>query len=96
MGTVKPIPVGTVFGRLKVIAIGELRTYGNRPTKYSTSQCLCEKAELDEKRTKLQAFRETETFKDLPLNERIRLVHQFDIMTEYSDVLGERIAAFQP
>lgn len=53
-----------------------------------------EKAELDKKLTKLNAFFNTEMFANLDDAEIERLQRQADIMAEYSDVLGERIAAF--
>ena len=54
-----------------------------------------EKRELDEKLQKLEPFTITETYKALPKDEQARLVRQCYAMKDYSDVLGERIAAFQ-
>lgn len=53
-----------------------------------------EKQELDEKLEKLSAFLGTETFRGLDEAEQLRLIRQEERMGEYSDVLGERIAAF--
>jgi hypothetical protein len=53
-----------------------------------------EKAELDEKLTKLREFLSTKTFAGLDEAERDRLKVQASYMTAYSRVLGERIAAF--
>jgi hypothetical protein len=53
-----------------------------------------EKAELDDKRAKLDIFLGTKFFAGLDIAERERLHRQADIMSAYSDVLGERIAAF--
>ena len=54
-----------------------------------------EKTELDEKRTKLKAFIDGNAiFAGLPNDEKERLVRQHSCMTEYSQILGERIAAF--
>jgi len=54
-----------------------------------------EKTELDDKREKLGAFIQTNPiFGKLDEAERERLVRQHSCMTEYSDILGERIAAF--
>lgn len=54
-----------------------------------------EKTELDDKRTKLKAFIEGNAiFAGLPEEEKERLVRQHSCMTEYSEILGERIAAF--
>jgi len=53
-----------------------------------------EKAELDEKLGKLKAFFSTEIFAGLGDEEMGRLQRQADHMQAYSDVLGERIAAF--
>ena len=53
-----------------------------------------EKAELDEKRAKLAEFAHTETYAQLPKEERDRLEHQGFHMGAYSDILAARIAAF--
>ncbi len=53
-----------------------------------------EKTELDAKLKKLTAFTFTDTFEALPSDERGRLNRQHGIMGQYSDILGERIAAF--
>jgi hypothetical protein len=53
-----------------------------------------EKKELDEKLQRLGAFFDNETFNGLPEDERIRLKRQESLMQAYSEVLGERIAAF--
>ncbi len=53
-----------------------------------------EKTELDEKLSSLSLFLVTPTYESLPPNERIRLGRQREVMTTYSDILGERIKAF--
>jgi hypothetical protein len=54
-----------------------------------------EKAELDEKVAKLDAFiAESETFKGLPADEKKRLLRQLVYMESYSAILAQRIAAF--
>jgi vacuolar-type H+-ATPase subunit B/Vma2 len=54
-----------------------------------------EKEKLDAKIAALNIFiSENENFKNLPLEERNRLNRQVSFMELYSDVLGERIAAF--
>lgn len=53
-----------------------------------------EKIALDEKMAKLDAFGDTAIFTGLPQAERERLKRQAVAMREYSDILGERIAAF--
>jgi len=53
-----------------------------------------EKVELDSKREKLGSFKNTDTFAGLPWQEQERLNTQGHLMTMYSAVLGERIAAF--
>ncbi len=55
-----------------------------------------EKAELDDKISRLRPFLASETFKALPNDEQERLQTQLALMCSYSDVLGERIAAFTP
>lgn len=54
-----------------------------------------EKAELDAKIEKLGEFKYTDTFINLPWQEQERLNTQGHIMTMYSAILGERIAAFR-
>ena len=53
-----------------------------------------EKTELDTKREKLDEFKNMDAFARLPWQEQERLNTQAHIMTMYSAVLGERIAAF--
>ena len=55
-----------------------------------------EKHDLDMKRNKLAVFCGTQTFRDLPEEEKSRLTRQATIMMEYSDVLQKRIEAFPP
>lgn len=56
---------------------------------------VAEKDELDDKLAKLTKFVEgSDVFTQLPEAEKSRLVKQAGVMREYSDVLGERIAAF--
>ena len=55
-----------------------------------------EKADLDERLNKLLAFTSTLTFTDLPEAERQRLHAQAHYMQAYSNVLGERIVAWEP
>lgn len=53
-----------------------------------------EKRELDEKLARLRAFIGSERLAGVAEAERSRLNRQFIAMTKYSDILGERIAAF--
>lgn len=54
-----------------------------------------EKRELDEKLDKLKAFIQSEKFEsEVGGQERYRLIRQSEIMGEYSNILGARIAAF--
>jgi hypothetical protein len=54
-----------------------------------------EKTELDAKREKLTAFIQNgDVFNYLPDDEQRRLERQDRCMTEYSNILGERIANF--
>lgn len=55
---------------------------------------LDEKQELDERLEKLLAFHSTPIFHGLPESEQIRLERQAVAMRTYSEILGERIAAF--
>lgn len=57
---------------------------------------VAEKLELDEKRRKLNSFIKSDTqFLLLDCNEQERLRLQLKAMTRYSDILDERILAFQ-
>lgn len=54
-----------------------------------------EKAELDEKLSKLTDFVRSDFFsEEVNALEQARLVNQRKAMQSYSDILGERIAAF--
>lgn len=54
-----------------------------------------EKAELDERLQKLDAFiKGSPVFAGLASEEQLRMVRQATAMSSYSEVLGERIAAF--
>jgi hypothetical protein len=66
---------------------------------YSTMQphqqrVVDEKAELDGKLAKLNAFLDSVTFSTLDAGEQDRLKQQTAVMATYSDILGERIEAF--
>jgi hypothetical protein len=54
-----------------------------------------EKSDLDGKLERLLVFVKTPIFRDLPIEERQRLLRQEALMREYSQVLGERISAFK-
>ena len=53
-----------------------------------------EKHELGIKLDRLKGFIESSKFKTIPIEEQKRMNRQFDAMAEYSQILGERIAAF--
>lgn len=55
---------------------------------------IAEKKELDERSEKLEQFTLTDTFEGLDGAERERLSRQLEVMGEYSEILGERIANF--
>jgi hypothetical protein len=57
-------------------------------------RAVTEKAELDEKIGKLDTFRHGDIYHTLSVAERDRLTRQYAHMKDYSNVLGERIAAF--
>jgi uncharacterized protein YukE len=56
---------------------------------------VAEKKELDEKLDRLTAFFKGDTFESLSEDEKNRMSRQHRAMTEYSTVLGERIANFE-
>lgn len=53
-----------------------------------------EKAELDERLAKLNAFIDGPKWGTVPDAEQLRMLRQSRLMMGYSSVLGERIAAF--
>jgi len=53
-----------------------------------------ERADLDDKRSKLNGFFDSTVFSGLPKDEQSRLWRQIEVMDDYSRILGERIAAF--
>jgi len=53
-----------------------------------------EKGELDQRRKKLESFYSTSLFHSLPESEQSLLLRQGVAMRNYSEILGERIAAF--
>lgn len=55
---------------------------------------LDERTELDDKLAKLTAFFDTSIFNGLEPVEQKRLRRQHAAMKDYSEILGERIAAF--
>lgn len=55
---------------------------------------VAEKAELDDKIAKLEAFLRTDTYLKLDTDESIRLKDQHRFMIGYSNALARRIAAF--
>lgn len=56
---------------------------------------MTERYELEDKRAKLTAFIGGETYLTLGTAEQTRLNRQLEVMTLYSKILGERIAAFE-
>lgn len=54
-----------------------------------------EKNELDKKLVKLSLFFDTDIFPKVESEEQARLKKQFEIMTAYSNLLNDRIAAFK-
>jgi len=59
-----------------------------------------EKSALDEKLSRLRVFIGSDcpastTFLELPREEQNRMIAQCRVMTEYSSILGDRIAAFE-
>lgn len=58
------------------------------------ARVISERDELSDRLDKLRAFYSTTTYKNLPIEERSRLVRQELHMGQYLSVLNERIAAF--
>jgi hypothetical protein len=68
---------------------------GNTALPPHQQRVIDEKRELDDKGAKLEAFFKTSIFAGLDSVEKDRLLQQSAVMATYSDILGERIAAFQ-
>lgn len=64
------------------------------PLKPHQQRVVEEKAELDERTTKLAEFTATPVFNRLNDDEKGRLLEQLDVMTKYSRILARRIANF--
>lgn len=64
------------------------------PLKPHQQRVVDEKAELDERLQKLDAFTRTPTFDRLDGNERSLMLSQAEAMLRYSKILGARIEAF--
>lgn len=82
-----------------LLAVSPILLSAESSTRRTTMQdfqqrVVTEKTELDEKLGKLQVFLNTPRFMGLPADEQSRMVRQASAMSEYSVVLGERIAAF--
>jgi len=78
--------------------IGKLAQWGRvgktGEMKPHQERVVIEKAELDEKRKKLTVFLGGDVWRGLDELEQSRLNRQLEAMTLYSNILGERIAAF--
>lgn len=57
---------------------------------------LAESKDLEARKEKLAAFMETFDFANLPADQRSLLDRQFNAMSEYAGVLGQRIATITP
>lgn len=79
------------------IAVHNLLEYLNRWKTMQPHQIrvVDEKTELDDKLSKLDAFIGSALYFSLDEAEQTRLVHQQCAMSEYSDILKDRIAAFK-
>jgi hypothetical protein len=73
--------------------VEDVRTGPVRPT--FQQRVLDEKTGLDKKASALAAFFSTAIFAGLPEAERARMSSQHCAMTQYSSILGDRIAAFE-
>lgn len=70
--------------------------HGRKELQPHQQRVVDEKAELNEKLNKLTSFvLDSPIFKDLPQAERGRLLRQMVLMQLYSEVLADRIAAFE-
>lgn len=59
------------------------------------SRVIVEKDDLDIQRTALAEFCAGVIYNGLSMDEKLRLKRQYNAMTDYSVVLGERIKAFK-
>ena len=70
--------------------------YDEPPMQPHQERVIEEKKQLDEKREKLTAFIGGSVYRTLEATEQSRLNRQLEAMSLYSNILGERIAAFAP
>lgn len=72
----------------------ELPTAVPSPSEFQ-QRVITEKQSLDESAEKLFVFFTGPVFSSLPEDEQERMKRQYGIMLQYSEILGERIAAFK-
>lgn len=73
---------------------GQEPAFVEAPALTHQERVVLERAELDARAGKLEAFIHGPTYPDLESAERMRLLDQHAAMTEYSRILADRIAAF--
>jgi hypothetical protein len=89
-----PIPETSAYATWMPYQVGQAKKH-ERPG-YQL-RVMDEKAELDLRLRMLNSFLEAAdnpVFLNLPLAEKARLAQQASVMTQYSDILGDRITAF--
>lgn len=85
---------GTVYMVPRVEFLADYELASEPVVQSHQERVVTEKAQLDEKITKLASFATGSIFATLSVDERDRLNRQLTIMSNYSEVLGQRIAAF--
>ena len=90
-------PIENLHGRTPFMTLEQQLTpqnFGGPTMQPHQERVVTEKAELDSKIEKLDTFLHGSIYQTLTDEERMRLMRQFCHMKDYSNVLGERIAAF--
>lgn len=87
---------GMANGLLVALSVftGQEPAFVEAPTLTHQERVVLERAELDARYNKLEAFMNGEIFPTLEVDERMRLLDQHAAMGQYSRVLADRIAAF--
>lgn len=92
----KTQPNLTLLNGKQIIAVHQTKATMSHTLQPHQQRVVNEKAELDDRLSKLQAFVENPKFISIDTGEQRRLLEQRNIMLAFSDILGDRIAAFAP
>ena len=89
------VPVSIDIGHLTYEVYWPISRRGQVEMQAHQERVIAEKAELDDKLSKLTTFLTGSVFASLDKGEQARLIEQEAVMIQYSGILAARIAAFQ-